>query len=143
MIPMKIQGEIFFDVVKILPIPKHGDYYVNVMDKNILPRRTVINSPRRNLPKINDMIEWGVIKPGDVIIPKGRDGEGILQKNGKVMVNNKEMSLQKWLQEVFGWAHVQTYKFSIHKESGRSLREIRREYMEKAAIEAIDGEKDL
>ncbi len=41
------------------------------------------------------------------------------------------LSIQAWLKEVYGWASVHTYAFAIHKESSRTLSEIREEYMEK------------
>lgn len=39
--------------------------------------------------------------------------------------------MQKWLKGVFGWSSVQTYTFAVHKESGKTLSELREEYMEK------------
>ncbi|MED1472671.1 hypothetical protein [Bacillus salipaludis] len=48
-------------------------------------------------------------------------------------MNDNEKSLQAWLKEIYGWSSVQTYVFDIHKESGKSLSEIREEYMEQQA----------
>jgi hypothetical protein len=65
------------------------------------------------LPKIDALLEWGVVKARDTIIPKDRDGDGILLKNGNVAVDGKEMSLQVWLKEVYRWSSVQTYAFAV------------------------------
>lgn len=84
---------------------------------------------RRSLPKIDVMLGWGVVKAGDIIVAKGRDKEGTLLANGNIKVEEREMTLQKWLKEVFGWSSVETYKFSVHKESGKTLSQIREDYM--------------
>lgn len=51
--------------------------------------------------------------------------------NGHVKVNGEEMSMLKWLKGLTGWQAVETYKYAIQKKSGKSLFEIRKEYMEK------------
>jgi hypothetical protein len=50
---------------------------------------------RPALPKINEMLEWGVVKEGDIIVAKGQDHEGILKRNGNVEVNGEEIPMQK------------------------------------------------
>lgn len=59
------------------------------------------------------------------------DGEAELLDNGHVKVNGEEMSMLKWLKGLTGWQAVETYKYAIQKKSGKSLFEIRKEYMEK------------
>ena len=84
------------------------------------------------------MLDWGVVKAGDIIVAKNRSDEGTLMENGNVLVDGKEMSMQIWLKELYGWSSVQTYVFAVHKESGKTLAQIRREYMDKEAEEAAD-----
>jgi hypothetical protein len=76
------------------------------------------------------MLEWGVVSAGDVLIAKGYDEEAVLLVNGHVTFKNEEMSMQDWLKRMTGWKSVETYKFAIHKETGKSLAQIRKEYME-------------
>lgn len=85
---------------------------------------------RTVLPKIKDMLEWGVVKGGDILAAKGSDEEAALLQNGHVSVNDEEMSIQDWLRRVTGWKSVETYKFAIHKEMGKTLSQIRKEYMD-------------
>jgi len=86
---------------------------------------------RRSLPKIDDMLEWGAVKAGDIIVAKGREDEAELLANGNVKANDgEEISMQKWLKELFGWSSIQTYVFAVHMESGKSLSQIRKEYMD-------------
>lgn len=85
---------------------------------------------RKKLPKIKDMLEWGVVSAGDILITKGYDEEAELLSNGHVTFNGEEISMQDWLKRITGWKSVETYKFAIHKETGKSLSKIRKEYME-------------
>jgi hypothetical protein len=133
--PYRINNEIFIKVEKLLPLTNYDDYYVNVMDSSPITKQNK-EITRRSLPKIDALLEWGVVKAGDIIVAKDRDEEGSLLKNGNVSVNGKELSLQTWLKEVYGWSSVQTYTFAIHKESNKSLSDIRMEYMEKQTEEA-------
>ncbi|EAO9488576.1 hypothetical protein AKL49_25170 [Salmonella enterica] len=137
--PYTINNEVYLNVEKVLPLTDYDDYYVNLMDRTpqVIKRNKDIT--RRSLPKIDSMLEWGVINAGDVIIAKDRKDEGILLNNGNVEVNGKELSMQMWLKEVYGWSSVQTYTFAIHKESGKTLSQIREEYMNKSAAEVVDA----
>ena len=128
--PYKLNEEIFFYVEKLLPVTNYDDYYVNLMDKSAVTTGIADKKiTRRSLPKIDLMLEWGVVKEGDIIVAKGREDEGRLLSNGNVMVNGEEKSMQAWLKEVYGWSSVQTYVFAVHKETGKTLSQIREEYM--------------
>ena len=130
MIPYKIQDEVYINIEKVLPVNSYRDYYVNFIESPIKSRAQRTGITRRNLPKINEMLEWGVVKAGDTIVAKGREDEGKLLANGNVEVNGGEISMQKWLKELFGWSSIQTYVFAVHKETGKTLSQIREEYME-------------
>ena len=40
------------------------------------------------LPKIKDMLEWGVVKPGDILVAKNTDSESELLEDGQVLFNS-------------------------------------------------------
>lgn len=126
----KMNEEIVLDVKKILPLPEYDDFYINIISKDKLINKEKRNITRRNLPKIDSMIEWGVVKEGDSIIAKGTEIEAELCHDGQVKTDQGIMSLQQWLKSVLNWSSVATYDFSIHKESNKTLSELRHEYME-------------
>lgn len=138
LIPYRFNGQIYLYTEKLLPVTQYDDYYVNLMDKTspALVKKNK-NITRRSLPKIDAMLEWGVVKAGDIIVAKGRADEGILQENGNVIVDGKEQSMQVWLKNLYGWSSVQTYVSAVHKESGKTLAQIREEYMEQQAEQAL------
>ncbi|HZK54153.1 MAG TPA: hypothetical protein VFC84_08180 [Desulfosporosinus sp.] len=136
--PFKINNEVFLRPEKLLPLTGYDDYFVNLMDKTSPVLKQSKDFTRRSLPKIDAMLDWGVVKVGDIIMAKGREDEGILLKNGHVSVVGKELSMQIWLKDVYGWSNVATYDFSVHKESGKTLTQIRKEYMNKQAAEIAE-----
>ena len=133
--PYKINSEIYLNAEKLLPLTNYDDYYVNLMDKSSPVLKQNKDFTRRSLPKIDTLLGWGVVKAGDIIVAKDRDNEGTLLKNGNMSVNGIELSIQMWLKEVYGWSSVQTYNFAVHKESGKTLSQIREEYMNEQAVE--------
>lgn len=131
LVPYRLDNNTYFYVDKLLPVTDYDYYYVNIIENtNVSSKTSKQKVARRRLPRIDSMIEWGVVNPGDVILPKGKDGEGILTENGNVIVDGEEKSMQEWLKEVYGWSSVATYYFAIHQESNKSLSEIRENYME-------------
>lgn len=137
--PYKLNEDLFFYVEKLLPVTNYDDYYVNLIDKSVMTTVTGDKKiTRRSLPKIDLMLEWGVVKEGDIIVAKGREDEGRLLSNGNVMVNGEEKSMQAWLKEIYGWSSVQTYVFAVHKETGKTLSQIREEYMVQKETESTE-----
>lgn len=137
--PYKLDDEIYLYAEKLLPVTNYNDYYVNLMDKSSsAPISSDKKFTRRSLPRIDVMIEWGVVKEGDVIVAKGKENEATLLSDGNVLVNDIEMSMQVWLKEVYDWSSVQTYAFALHKETGKTLSQIRKEYMEQKGSAEIE-----
>lgn len=138
LVPYIINSEVYLDIEKVLPVSEYNDYYVNLMDRSKTSKVSYKNSIiRKSLPKINTLIEWGAVKPGDIIVAKGKSDEATLLENGNVSVFGKEISLQVWLKNLYGWSSIQTYSFAIQKESGKTLSQIREEYMERQIEEEV------
>lgn len=136
--PFMINDQIYLNAEKILPVPEYIDYYVNLMEKaGVAPTKKSKSMTKRVLPKIDSLLDWGAVKAGDIIVAKGRQDEATLQANGNVLVDGRELSMQYWLKNLYGWSSVQTYMFAVHKESGKTLDTIREEYMAKQALEEI------
>ena len=111
---------------------QYEDYYVDLKNKSTTSKiKSKRDTNRRSLPRIDAMLEWGVVKEGDLLRAKNHDSTAILMGNGNVELDGKEMSIQQWLKELTGWPSVETYSFTVHVEKGKTLSEIRREYMEK------------
>lgn len=115
---------------QICPYRLNGDVLLD--KKGNLTKERSKDITRRSLPKIEALMEWKIVEPGDVLIAKGTTEEAILQKNGQVEKSDKTTaSIQQWLKGVFGWSSVQTYAFCVDKKTGRTLMELREEYMQR------------
>ena len=132
LVPYRVNEEVYLYTEKVLPVENYTDYYVNLMNKEFVDNNKKRKTgTKRVLPKIDALLEWGVVKEGDIIQAKGREAQATLLASGHIIADGKEQSLQKWLQGIFGWSSVQTYLFAVHKESGKTLADIRSEYMER------------
>ena len=138
----KIENEIYINPRKILPVERYNDFYVEIYDSKETRRRSMPRIKRQQLPRIDELILNKVVNPGDIIKPKDHPGEGILLANGNVDAHGEEMSMQVWLKNIYGWASIQTYVFAIHQKTGKSLSQLRKEYMDKAEEELLQGNED-
>lgn len=129
MIPYQTDQGTYLQVEKILPLATEQDFLVNLLDKSTPLKAVKTGGTKRVLPKISDMLEWGVVKEGDLLIAKGRESTAKLLANGNVMVGEEEMSMQTWLKQVYRWASVDTYTFAQLHSNRKSLSDIREEYM--------------
>lgn len=128
--PYKVGDNICIDMKKVLPIAEYDDFYVSVAKKAGVQRDRKKDITRRSLPKIDTLMEWGIVKAGDIIQAKCADAESILQKDGTVKTTTGEiLSMQQWLKGVYGWSSVQTYAFAVDKKTGKTLMALREEYM--------------
>ena len=129
-LPYKFKEDIIIDVKKILPVVEYEDFYVNVAKTGNLTKERDKDITRRSLPKIDSLIEWQIVNAGDILMAKGTTEEAILQKNGEVKLADGTLkSIQQWLKSIYGWSSVQTYAFCIDKKTGKTLLNLREEYM--------------
>jgi hypothetical protein len=81
------------------------------------------------------MLDWGVVKAGDIICMWNREEEeAALLANGHVTYKDKEYTLASWLKMLTGWSSIETYRYAIHKEKKESLGKIRKDYMVKMGM---------
>lgn len=130
LIPYQIKGEIYISSERILPLESYEDYFIDLLSpasKANFKRKRKIT--RRSLPRIDSMLEWGIVKEGDLLKVKNHNSTATLLRNGNVKVDGTEKSLQQWLREVTTWPSVQTYAMTVHVDSNKTLSAMREEYM--------------
>lgn len=130
LIPYKINSELYISSERILPLENNEDYFINLLSQSTGSKiRHKRSKPRRNLPRIDAMLDWGVVKAGDLLKVKNHDSTATLLEDGNVEVEDEKKSLQLWLREVTGWPSVQTYSMTIHIEQNKPLSILREDYM--------------
>lgn len=129
--PYRLGDRILLDMKKVLPVVEYEDFYVNVASRGSIVKGKKKDISRRTLPKIDTMMEWGIVGQGDVLTAKGTTEEAVLQADGQVKTALGDvLSIQQWLKGVFGWSSVETYAFSVDQKTGKTLSQLRQEYME-------------
>lgn len=128
--PYRDERGIFLEVEKILPVPDSSEFYVE-MKLPGAPQTTVTRRSRQNLPRIDDMISWGVVAPGDILVAKDYpDEKAKLLSSGKVSVGEKELSVLQWLKGIYPWSNLSIYTYTKQEKTGKLLWDIRKEYMD-------------
>lgn len=127
-------GEHFIFPNKILPALKSEDFYIEFKSGNTktLKKKSIT---RRNLPRIDKLIEWGVVNPGEALYTADKKNKATLLNNGNVRSGHgEEQSLNSWLKGILKYSSVKTYMNSFNEE-GISLSQLRREYMEEQGLD--------
>lgn len=132
-LPLKMSDKTLIDIKRILPLEDYEDYFVPIATPSSQSISNARSSEitKRVLPRIDKLIEWGVVKEGDLLKAKNKDDIATLLSDGRVKIKStcEETSMQQWLKSVYGWTSVATYVFAIHVETGKSLSVLRDEYM--------------
>ena len=133
-LPLQMDNKTLIDIKKILPLEDYDDYYVKIANSTVTSysKRESSDITKRSLPKIEKLMEWEIVKAGDQIKAKNKDDTATLMSDGKVKINktNEITTMQQWLKPLYGWPSIQTYVFAIDVKTGKSLSELRAEYME-------------
>jgi hypothetical protein len=139
--PYKNGKDILLKLNKLLPLKSYEEFYVNVLNNREI-KHSEKSSMRENLPRIEALIRWKILNPGDKIVARDYPSETvILDQNGNVKnKSNKVVSLQKWLRSIYKWSAVHTYVYAIHKETGKSLDELRENFMNSKEYEKFKND---
>lgn len=125
-----LSKQVILDMQKILPVRDCSDFFIKVESSPNLRSEGRKEPFRRNLPKLREMIELQILESGDILIPKGYEFEAELLENGNVMTEQGEKALSEWL-KTFGWTSGNIYDCTTQKRSGKTLSELRVEYVVK------------
>ncbi len=125
--PIKINGDVYLEIKRILPVSMLEDYYTEVKGKNKISDPSPTIFTRTNLPRMPKLFEWGLVKSGDKLsIKNQKNSEAIVNDSKSVNFENKNMSFNEWGQKVTGWSSICIYDWA-ETELGRTLSELRKE----------------
>lgn len=130
----KINDNVFINMKKVLPVGDYNDYLVNITKPAaFIQKKKASKISRKLLPKIDTLMEWGIVSAGDILISNTPEkSEVVLQKDGSVKTEaNEILTIQQWLKRITGWSAVETYRFTIDKKTGENLSKLREDYMKK------------
>ena len=133
----KSNDKVFINMKKVLPVDDYNDYLVNITKPaSFIQKKKTSKITRKILPKIDTLIEWGIVSAGDILVANTPEkNEAVLQKDGNIKTESNEiLTIQQWLKKITGWSAVETYKFTIDKKTGKTLSKLREEYMKNNAV---------
>jgi hypothetical protein len=149
--PMKAGESLYLVVEKLIPtlcmedflvpfpeaVPDRGQARITGTDKT----RT-----RTTLPKMRELMEWGVVKRGESLRVKNYpDSEALVEDSKTVRFKDRLLSYNDWGREVTGWSSINIYDWAVAPDD-RTLTDLRAEHMdreENAAAQANTGSAEV
>jgi hypothetical protein len=143
--PIKYNGQYFFEVEQIIPPPSLEQYFVELADKADVTKRVhPANGKQRNmnLPRMAQLFEWGLVKPGDPIQIKGRPTETahMVDQRFVQLGDGTQMTYFAWGKKITGWTSINIYEWILHLPSALTLDALRRNKAEDIEQELDEGE---
>jgi hypothetical protein len=142
--PVEYGQQNFFQAEQIIPPPSLDDFFVEVAESTPSGSKrqpTTSTRSRKAMPRMKQMLEWGLIAPGDVIFVSGHDSEKAeVVDSDSVRFKGKTIGYNEWGQQVTGWSAINIYEWTILEKTGETLDALRRKKLEEldsqsAAIE--------
>ena len=89
------------------------------------------HSPRRYLPRLPQMIEWGLVVPLEdkLYIHNFPDKPALLLDASRVAYQGNTMSINDWAKRVTTWKAVNIYEWVVVERVDQTLDELRRAYI--------------
>lgn len=135
-IPKKINGDIFLEIEKKLPIPVLEDYFIEVKGKTskINENKIMNNSDNKiktSLPRMKELFEWKLLDTNDEIAIKNKkESKATIIDTKYVNFNGEDMTFNEWGRKVTGWSSICIYDWAVDSKTNKTLSELRSEYSE-------------
>ncbi len=129
--PRRYQQQLFLDVTKVLPLSKSEDFFVDVAVSRGNQVVKTTSSTKRYLPRMNQLIQWGIISQDDIIfIKNAQNSEAKVIDENTVSYQGVNMTYNEWGKKVTGWSAMSVYEWIIVKGQSETLHELRMKKME-------------
>jgi len=142
--PLKAGESLYLDVEKLIPAHRNNEFLVGFpvafpdtsTGQEPTPEKT---RTRTTLPKMRELMEWGLVKPGDVLtIWKYPDSDAVVVDSKTVRFKDRVLSYNEWGCEVTGWSSINIYDWATAL-NGKLLTDLRAERMAKNLADAAQA----
>lgn len=95
------------------------------------------DTPRRYLPRLPQMIQWGLVIPmkDTLHLRDAPDQPALLLDASRVAYQGETMGINDWAKLITGWKAVNVYEWVVVKRRGRTLDDLRHAYMDENGLE--------
>jgi hypothetical protein len=133
--PVKAGESLYLVVEKLIPALSTEDFLVPFPDAVGRRQTRIIGTDatrtRTTLPKMRELMEWGIVKSGDTLRVKNfPDSEAVVEDSKTVRFKDQLISYNEWGREVTGWSSINIYDWAV-APNDRTLTDLRAEHMEK------------
>lgn len=132
--PMQYDQQYFFKVEQIIPPPALEKYYVEIAEPTISSIATTSLTemqPRQVLPRMNDLLNWGLVSVGDRLYIRYYDSDSAeIIDHAYVKYQEQKMKYNDWGQKLTGWSSINIYEWTVHEPTNKTLDTLRREKLE-------------
>ncbi len=110
-------GPLYLDAVKLIPPRKIDSFFVDLPNRvaglEPLPRPGP-NKARAALPRMPQLMEWGIVSQNMKLTLKGFDNSEATVHDAKtVKFNNESMPFNDWGTRVTGWSAINIYDWAV------------------------------
>jgi hypothetical protein len=142
--PVEYGQQYFFQAEQIIPPPALDDFFVEVAESSPSgSKRPAVSSvrSRKAMPRMKQILEWGLVTPGDVVHVFGHDSETAEIVDGDfVRYKGQQVGYNEWGQQVTGWSAINIYEWTVHEKTGETLDVLRRRKLEELEAQSVTGE---
>lgn len=129
--PQELNGHKQIEVSTVMPTKDESEYFLDLVkhEEATLPNAKS-KIVRTNKPRMDKLIEWGIVSIGTNLFIKGYPDEiATIIDSKKVKYKGKEMSFNKWGCAVTGWTSICIYEWAVEVGKSETLDELRVEKM--------------
>lgn len=144
--PHDLSGQTLLFVEQVIPPPKLSDYFVSVAEGNGQKAGRLSQDKRRRqaLPRMSQILDWGLVSVGDAIYIRGHvDKAATIKDATRVSTAGGDLSFNDWGQSVTGWSAINIYEWTIHEKTQKSLDTLRRDKLielDRGSDGAVEGD---
>jgi len=129
--PIILGNEYFLNVEKVLPPAYIRDFLIDIPGRPFKnPTSNKSQYVRTNLPRINMLFEWKIIKKGDKLsIRNFDDSKATVVDDRFVKFKGETIKYNEWGLKVTGWSSICIYEWAILESKGETLFKLRAKKM--------------
>jgi hypothetical protein len=91
---------------------------------------------REYKPRLANMLQWGVLQINDRLYVEGHEDQAALLLNkNEVAYDGRVMRINDWAKMITDWQSISIYRHVIVDRLGKTLGEVRQEYMDQHGLE--------
>lgn len=132
--PMMYGNQVHLNIEKILPVSNLSDFYVDIAVKNTGTKSNSNDGPKGTktvLPKMDKLMNWGIIKAGDTVWIKNHPEEkATVISSTLVNYKGNVLRFNQWAQGITGWSSICIYEWLYVNDEQELLHTKRMRYME-------------